>query len=145
MEAILNQLGQLREAALYFVVGLVVLIIGRKIFDLATPYNMNEEIGEKNNVAAGVTEGGFYVGLAIITHAAIAGGYALDSLWSDVLNLAIYFVFGLVALAVGRKVLDLITPFSINKEIVEDQNVAAGAVEAAFYVAIAIIIHATVS
>ncbi len=144
MEAILNQLGQLREAALYFVVGLVALIIGRKILDLVTPHSMSQEIGEKNNVAAGVTAGGFYVGLAIITHAAIAG-VTLDSLWRDVLNSVIYFVFGLVALAVGRKVLDLITPFSINKEIVEDQNVAAGAVEASFYVAIAIIIHATVS
>lgn len=130
--------------ALYFVVGLVVLIVGRKVFDLFTPYSMNREVAERNNVAAGVTEGGFYVGLAIITHASISGAGTF-SFGYELLSSFIYFVIGLIALGIGRRVLEWTTPFSINKEIVEDQNVAVGAVEAGFYIALAVVIHAAVS
>lgn len=133
------------RTAVYFVLGLLVLVLGRRVFDWLTPYNVNQEIAEKNNVAAGVTEAGFYVALALITHAAVAGTPQLSSIYEEMASVVVFFIIGLIALAIGRWVLHWTVPFSIDKEVVEDQNVAVGVTEAGFYIALAILIHCVVS
>jgi len=55
----------------YSALGLVVLLVGFKIFDLVTPFSLNKEIAEDNNVAAGVVVAGIMIGLGIIVAAAI--------------------------------------------------------------------------
>lgn len=129
----------------YFVLGLIVLVLGRRAFDWLTPYSLNHEVAQKNNVAAGVTEAGFYVALAIITHAAVSGTPQFDSIYLEMASAIVFFIIGLIALAIGRWVLHRTVPFSIDREVVEDQNVAVGIVEAGFYVALAILIHSVVS
>ncbi|MYF55351.1 DUF350 domain-containing protein, partial [Candidatus Poribacteria bacterium] len=52
------------------IVGLIILMIGYKVFDLATPYDLNRQIAEENNVAAGIAVAGVIVSLGIIVHAA---------------------------------------------------------------------------
>jgi uncharacterized membrane protein YjfL (UPF0719 family) len=135
----------IEQAAAYFVLGLVVLVLGRRVFDWMTPYSLNDEVAKKNNVAAGVAEAGFYVALAIITHAAVAGTPRLGSFYTEMASAVVFFVLGLVALAVGRWVLHRTVPFSMDKEVVEERNVAVGVVEAGFFVALAILIHSVVS
>lgn len=135
----------IEHTAAYFVLGLVVLVLGRRIFDWLTPYSLNHEVAEKNNVAAGVTEAGYYVALAIVTHAAVAGTPSLGSFYMEMASAVVFFILGLIALAIGRWVLHRTVPFSIDKEVVEDQNVAVGVVEAGFYIALAILIHSVVS
>jgi uncharacterized membrane protein YjfL (UPF0719 family) len=133
------------HAAAYFVLGLIVLILGRRVFEWLTPYNLDEQVSKQNNVAAGVTEAGYYVALAIITHAAVAGTPPLGSIYMEMASAVVFFILGLVALAIGRWVLHRTVPFSIDREVVEDRNVAVGVVEAGFYVALAILIHSVVS
>ncbi|MSS72894.1 MAG: DUF350 domain-containing protein [Candidatus Latescibacteria bacterium] len=135
----------IEHTAAYFVLGLIVLVLGRRVFDWLTPYNLDHEVAEKNNVAAGITEAGFYIALALITHAAVAGTPPLGSFYMEMASAVIFFLIGLIALAVGRWVLHRTVPFSIDKEVVEDQNVAVGVVEAGFYIALAILIHCAVS
>ncbi len=135
----------IEHTAAYFVLGLIVLVFGRRVFDWLTPYNLDHEVAEKNNVAAGITEAGFYIALALITHAAVAGTPPLGSFYMEMASAVIFFLIGLIALAVGRWVLHRTVPFSIDKEVVEDQNVAVGVVEAGFYIALAILIHCAVS
>ncbi|HFE47172.1 MAG TPA: DUF350 domain-containing protein [Nannocystis exedens] len=66
--------------------------------------------------------------------------------WSHELNqiflTAIYSVMGFVLLGVGVLLMEKLTPFSIRKEIEEDQNVALGIIMAGAMISISIMIGA---
>lgn len=55
-----------------------------------------------------------------------------------------YTGIGLVAFALAFWIIVKVTPFSIRKEIEEDQNIALGVVIAAVFIGIAMIISAAV-
>lgn len=57
--------------AVFSIVGLIILMIGYKVFDMATPYDLNRQIAEENNVAAGVAVAGVIISLGIIVMAAM--------------------------------------------------------------------------
>jgi len=59
------------EGVVFSIVGLIVLIVGYKVFDVATPYDLNRQIAEENNVAAGVAVAGVLISLGIIVAAAM--------------------------------------------------------------------------
>ena len=65
--------GLVIESIVFSVVGLVILLIGYKIFDAVTPYHLNHEIAEDNNTAAGVAIAGLLIALGLIVSAAISG------------------------------------------------------------------------
>lgn len=56
---------------IFSIVGLIILMIGYKVFDLATPYDLNRQIAEENNVAAGVAVAGVLVSLGLIVASAM--------------------------------------------------------------------------
>ena len=53
------------------IVGLIILMIGYKVFDMATPYDLNRQIAEENNTAAGIAVAGVLISLGIIVAAAM--------------------------------------------------------------------------
>lgn len=59
------------EGIIFSIVGLVVLMVGYKVFDMATPYDLNRQIAEENNTAAGIAVAGVLVSLGIIVAAAM--------------------------------------------------------------------------
>jgi len=67
--------------------------------------------------------------------------------WELVINAAIesiIFAFvGMIFFAIGFLIIDKVTPFSIRKEIEEDQNTALGIVIASVIIGLALIISAT--
>ena len=65
--------GFIVEGVVFSIVGLIVLMVGYKVFDMATPYDLNRQIAEENNVAAGVAVAGVLVSLGIIVAAAMGG------------------------------------------------------------------------
>ncbi len=65
--------GFIIEGVVFSIVGLIVLMAGYKVFDVATPYDLNRQIAEENNVAAGVAVAGVLVSLGIIVAAAMGG------------------------------------------------------------------------
>ena len=65
--------GLVIESVVFSVVGLIILLIGYKIFDAVTPYHLNHEIAEDNNTAAGVAIAGLLIALGLIVSAAISG------------------------------------------------------------------------
>ena len=73
----------------------------------------------------------------------------MNSMISD-LNLApmlatvIYSFIGIVVFLVTYWVLDKLTPFSIKKEIEEDQNIALGIIIGSCFIALSIIIAAAI-
>ena len=61
------------ESAIFSIVGMIVLVVGYKIFDAVTPYDLNHEIAEDNNAAAGIAIAGLLIALGLIVAAAISG------------------------------------------------------------------------
>jgi len=57
--------------AIFSIVGLIILMVGYKVFDMATPYDLNRQIAEENNTAAGIAVAGVLVSLGIIVAAAM--------------------------------------------------------------------------
>ena len=143
------------EIIIYFLVSIVCLFIGRKVLDWITPYDLSKESSEEKNLASGITEAGFYISMAIIVHASVSGvvSYEMFSfinhddpgrfslLGAELITTALYLLIGLICLSLGRRSLDLVTPFDLNKEIHIERNVGVGAIEASVYISIAIIIH----
>jgi uncharacterized membrane protein YjfL (UPF0719 family) len=58
---------------IYAVLGMVLLYIGYKVFDLVTPTDMQKKIFEEGNTAVAITVGAFIIGLAIVILGAIRG------------------------------------------------------------------------
>ena len=143
------------EILIYFLVSIICLFIGRKVLDLITPYDIDKQTSEEKNIAAGITESGFYISMAIIVHASVTGvvNYEMFSfinqedpqrfalLGAELITTAVYLLIGLICLSLGRRTLDWITKFDLNKEIQLERNVGVGAIEASMYISIAIIIH----
>ena len=147
------------EILLYFLVSLVALFVGRKVLDWITPYDLNHQTAEVDNLAVGLTQAGFYLALAIIIHASISGevDYELFPfinpeeptrfmiLIAELISTVVYVLIGLIFLSYGRRALNWLTPFDLDKEIETDGNVGVGALEAAYYVSIGIIIHGIIA
>ena len=53
--------------------GIVIAILGYKLFDLFTPGDLHKEIVEKQNVAAAIVAGAIVLGICIIIAAAMIG------------------------------------------------------------------------
>ena len=143
------------EILIYFLVSILCLFIGRKVLDWITPYDLNNQTSIEKNIASGITEAGFYIAMAIIVHASVSGVVDYDMfsfidsedpsryllLSAELITTAIYLLLGLICLSLGRRSLDWVTPFDLNKEIETERNVGVGAIEASIYISIAIIIH----
>ena len=69
----------------------------------------------------------------------------LDELLPVLATTLIFVTIGLVFFGIAFAILTLITPFSIRKEIEEDQNTALGIVIGAMLIGIAIIIAAAIN
>lgn len=63
----------LLNTAVYGLVGVVLAIIGYKLFDLCTPGNLHKEILENRNVAAAVVAAAVILGVSLIVVASIVG------------------------------------------------------------------------
>ena len=68
----------------------------------------------------------------------------LDVLGRTVLSSIVFSAIGLAMFAVGFKVMQALLPFSIKKEIEDDQNVALGVMIGAVMLGLAIIIAAAI-
>ena len=74
---------------------------------------------------------------------------ALIVKWEDLQNVLVttlvFVILGLIIFALAFFFISMVTPFSLKKEIEEDQNVAVGIVIASIIIGIAIIIAAAIS
>jgi putative membrane protein len=58
---------------LYAFIGVVVLLLSFVVIDKITPYNLWEEIVEKQNVALSIVVGAMAIGVSVIIAAAVHG------------------------------------------------------------------------
>ena len=65
--------GALGLTTLFSLAGVILAIVGYKLFDLCTPGQLHKEIIENKNTAAAIVGGAIIVGVCIIIAAAIVG------------------------------------------------------------------------
>ena len=61
-----------------------------------------------------------------------------------ILSTIVYAFLGFGVFVLALYIMDKVTPFSIRKEIAEDQNIALGIVMGSVFIALAIIIQAAI-
>ena len=61
------------QTALFALLGVVLAIIGYKLFDLATPGKLHHEILQNKNVAAAIIGGAIIIGVCVLVAAAMLG------------------------------------------------------------------------
>jgi putative membrane protein len=73
LPTLLSDLRVLILSLIYAVVGMILLYLGYRLFDLLTPTDMQKKIFEEGNTAVAITVGAFIIGLAIVILGAIHG------------------------------------------------------------------------
>jgi uncharacterized membrane protein YjfL (UPF0719 family) len=128
----------------FFALGQVVLVLAGLWYQLITKYDIHKAIGEDNNAAAGVGFGGFLFAIGYVVRAGMIGESV--SWGVDLVAFALYVVIALILLTIGRLIADkvFLPRAKISDEIGGQGNIAAAAVAAAIYVAIAVLVVSAV-
>lgn len=128
---------------IYLLTSFVLFFLGRLIYKLVhRNVNVDHELVEKDNLAFAMANVGYYVGLLIAIWSLFVGddfGHIVDNL----IGIFIYGLLSIVLLNLSILVSDklILRQFNLKKEIVDDQNVGSGVIEAAICVANGLIIH----
>ena len=132
---------QILTGFLYLAVILVLLVIGKWVYDgLHRRFVLRTELIEKENLAVALAVAGYYLGLVIVLGGVVSGP-ASFSVVDDVIGLVIFGLLGIVLLNLSAWINDKVvfSKFDNEKEIVEDRNAGMGAVEGGNYVAVGLI------
>ena len=140
------------EAAAYLLIVLLVLIIGKKIDEMVTPYDLNRELTEIDNKAVAVSFAGYLFGLGIIMWGVLStdpseAARSSGGRYSDLIDTALWGGIGIALLQIARIVNQkiLLSRFDSTKELIIDRNVGTGAVECGSFIGSALIIKAALS
>ncbi len=68
----------------------------------------------------------------------------LDKLWPVLLTTIVFVAIGLIVFAIAFLIVVVVTPFSVKKEIEEDQNTALAIIIGAIIIGIALIISSAI-
>jgi len=156
IEALINALEFFPRGLVYVGLGLVLLFLAKLANDLITRHNINEEIGAKSNTAIALGMSGYFAGVTLVFVGAIFQPLTVavdDGLGfnrefgADIVRVLLYSLAGIVALNLSRILMDrlVLFKFSVQKELVEDQNVGTAAVEFGMQVAIGLLIAGAIA
>jgi uncharacterized membrane protein YjfL (UPF0719 family) len=140
------------QAPVYLVVCLIILILAKWAYNLVHPFNLNEQLHQKDNKAVALSFLGFMLGtgyilLKMLSHETIEASQKLNSFGSDLISLISWSLIGIVLMLIARVINDkvLLRHFSNTKELIEDRNIGTGAVEFGAYLGTGILIAAALT
>lgn len=133
-----------RDIFIYWAIGQAILTVGGLVFQLTTGYDVYDTIENQNNAAAGLSFGAFFIGLGIITRAALIG--ATSDLATEIPVIIVVAVMGYVILTITRFAVDkiLLPGGNLSYEVGTQKNVAAARIAAAGFIGVALFIHVLV-
>lgn len=139
-------LDQIVTALVYLVAVFFLFFIGKVVYDkINRRFELRDELVKKDNLALAIAVAGYYFGLVI----ALGGVLASDSEgWLiDVIEILIYGFFAIILLNISIIINDkiILRKFDNIKEIIDDQNVGTGVVEAANHIAVGMILYGAMS
>ncbi len=123
----------------------VLLLLGKLVYDKVHPYDLHQQLFERDNFALSLEVVGYFLGLVLALGGVLSGpsGSWID----DVIGIFLYGALAIVLLNfsawINEKI--LLPKFDNTKEVVEDQNVGTGAIEAGNHIASGLIIAGAVS
>jgi uncharacterized membrane protein YjfL (UPF0719 family) len=128
------------------VFAIVFLLVGKKLFDLLTPYSVNTQLTEKDNPAVGILVVGFLLGITAVMCGVFIGEGpevpSVEAFLDEIGPVAVYGFIGMFLLFIAGIVNDKIVlrKFSNQKEIIEFHNPAVAVIMAATYIGSGLII-----
>ena len=135
--------GGLLPGLVFWISGLVALVIAGLLYDRITSYDLHYQI-EKDNVAVGVAFAGVLIGFGNIIRLAGEGDFVT---WNESLTeFGYYTLVGLILLPLVRFFADkvLLPGASLSDELVKERpNLGAGVIEAVSYLAASMLIGLT--
>ncbi len=141
------------EGAVYLLAVFIVLYAAKLIYDLFTPFSLNEQLTKEDNKAIAVSFSGYIFGVMIILLSIFHSGTAVEGginsqldLARDLLATIIWGIIGILLLNLSRVLNDkfLLSKFDNVKELVKDKNIGTGAVLFGSYVGSALIVRAAI-
>ncbi len=156
IDTIVDTLEIIPRGLVFVGLGLIILVIAKLARDIITPYKIDEEVTNKNNLAVAVRLSGYFIGVILVFLGTLYQPLALaevDGLGfnqeyaEDVLRVFLYSLAGIAALNLVRIFMNrlILFKFDIEKEVVEGQNVGSGAAEFGMYVATGLLIAGAVA
>ncbi len=169
IESFIDSLQAFPRGLVFVAEGLIVLALAKLARDVVTRnYRVDEEVVAKANLAVALRLSGYFLAvilvfLGVLYQPLTGGGWfsyaelselgAADQLgfnWElgeEALRVFLYSLGGIVALNLVRVLFDrlILYKFHLEKEVVEDQNVGAGAAEFGMYVATGLLIAGAVA
>jgi len=129
----------LPRTAAFVVLYLVLFLLAKWFKDFLTPYKINDELTNKDNLAIALTMCGYYLGAVAIFVGALAG--PSQGFVNDLIQVGGYSILGLIFLNASRFFNDkvMLSKFSNVEQLSKEQNVAVGAVQFGTYVATGLI------
>lgn len=139
------------SAIVFLAISILILWVGKLINDFCTPYKLSHELTTEDNKAIAVSFSGYMLAICIILWGVLRQDIAPEGVEPgkqlfllDLGGTLLWSLLGILLLQVARLINDklLLRRFSNVKELVEDQNVGTGAVQAGAYVGSAFMIQA---
>ena len=132
--AIVQGAGPWWSGLVFWAVAQAVLVLAGLLYEGITNHHIHREV-ERDNAAVGLAFGGALVGLSNIFSVAVGGDFTG---WSTGLtDFALYAVFGLIMLAIVKKLTDLVLAPGVKlaaEQTQEKPNTGAGLLEAIGYI-----------
>ncbi len=119
---------------------MLTLLLSKMVYDYFTPYKVDEELHEKDNVALATSMAGYFGATSIIFVGSLLG--PSKGILEDLMAVGAYAILGIFLLNLSRLINDrfILHRFSNVKEIIEDRNVGTGAVQFGSYFASGLIV-----
>lgn len=124
------------DLLVYWIFGQSLLVFGGWVFQAITPYDVHATIEHDDNTAAGLSFGGFLVGLGIIMKTALTG--AGSNLLAEIGPTILIAIVGTILLVATRTIIDrLFLPSArLAHEVANERNLAAGALACTSFIAL---------
>lgn len=156
IDAFIDTLEVFPRGLVFVGLGMVILVLAKLARDVVTPYRIDVEVTEKNNLAVALRLSGYLMGVVLVFLGALyqpftlvaIDGFGFDQAYAEeVLRVFLYSLGGIVALNLVRLLMDrlILYKFNIEKEVVEGHNVGTGAAEFGMYIATGLMIAGAVS
>lgn len=138
-------IGTLSLGIVYLVAAIVLFIFGKFIFDLSYRFNLKQELVERDNCALAVAFTGYLIGLVL----ALGGTLSAPSIspMIDLIDIGLYGVIAIVLLNVSVRINDwlILHRTDSTQEIIRDQNLGVGMIEAANHISMGLILYGVVA
>lgn len=140
----------------YVFLAVVLVVLAKVALNLLSPFNLDKHLTQEDNPALAASVAGYFLAVFIVYIGVVSGPSIytenpelvdFQALGLEALTALGWALLGVVLVNISRYILDvvLLRNFSMKKEILEDRNAGAGAVECGFYVATALMISGSLS